>query len=51
MSAFYLPLFASMIMKYIISNHISSTPSLLEIFGSAPAFAFKKKQPKKVSSK
>ena len=39
--------FASMIMKYTISNHISSPPSLLEISRSAPGVAFKKKPPKK----
>ena len=48
MSTFYLPLFASMIMKYTISY---PAPSLLEISGSAPGFVFKEKPPKKVSSK
>ena len=47
----YLPLFASMIMKYTISNHISSPPSLLKISGAAPGFVLKKKPPKKVSNK
>ena len=51
MSAFYISLFASMIMKYTISNHISSPPALLKISGSAPGFVFKKKPPKKVSIK
>ena len=51
MSAFYLPLFAIMIMNYTISNHISSSPSILEISGSSPGFVFKKKPPKKESSK
>ena len=47
-SAFYLPLFASMIIKYTISNHISSPSSLLEIFGSAPGALFlKTNHPKK----
>ena len=43
--------FAGMIMKYTITNHISSPPSLLEISGSGPGFVFKKKPPKKVLSK
>ena len=50
-SAFYLPLFASMIMKYTISNHIRSPSYLLKVSGPAPGFVFKKKPPKKESSK
>ena len=46
-SAFYLPLFASMIMKYTISNHINSPPPFSKFPDPPLALFLKRNHPKK----